>query len=148
MKDYSELKILAEATEGWDNLNAFRQVSENDPDWQVGAASEENDFYPVITIDTSQYDQEQDGAKKLAQYYVAANPSAILDIICEVESLKKDADRYRWLSKNGELIPEFDGNDWVVIYLDNGAGGFGAGVFDAKFSTFCEAVDFSMSKKS
>ena len=66
----------------------------------------------------------------------------------ENESLKKDADWYRWLSKNGELIPEFDGNDWVVIYLDNGAGGFGAGVFDAKFSTFCEAVDFSMSKKS
>ena len=68
-------------------------------------------------------------------------------LINENESLKKDAARYRWLSKNGELIPEFDGNDWFVIYLDNGAGGFGAGVFDAKFSTFCEAVDFSMSKK-
>lgn len=68
----------------------------------------------------------------------------------EVEALRKDAERYRWLNSDAAsdsgMIPEFDGDNWLVIYLDNGAGGSGGGVCEAVFCSANEAVDFAMSK--
>ncbi|MFO1930289.1 hypothetical protein QOT55_05465 [Pseudomonas aeruginosa] len=35
--------------------------------------------------------------KPVISYLVAANPAAVLDLIAEIEHLRKDAARYRWL---------------------------------------------------
>ncbi|HBO4723797.1 TPA: hypothetical protein L4V16_002022 [Pseudomonas aeruginosa] len=35
--------------------------------------------------------------KPVISYLAAANPAAILDLIAEIEHLRKDAARYRWL---------------------------------------------------
>lgn len=68
----------------------------------------------------------------------------------EIQGLRKDAERYRWLNSDAAsdsgMIPEFDGDNWLVIYLDNGAGGSGGGVCEAVFCSANEAVDFAMSK--
>lgn len=77
-------------------------------------------------------------------------PSVIGRLIEENESLRRDAERYRWLnsdaSRDSGMIPEFDGEKWSVIYLDSGAGGSGGGVCEAVFYSANEAVDFAMSK--
>lgn len=68
----------------------------------------------------------------------------------EIQGLRRDADRYRWLNSEAAcdsgMIPEFYGEKWSVIYLDNGAGGFGGGVCTAVFGSANEAVDFAMTK--
>ena len=117
MSDHSELKRLAEGMEGWDNLTKCWPCDENGPDWQVGQVDEDGYRYPVLTIDTEQYDAESH-ASTLAQYYAAANPVAVLSLIAEnkrlaellecaqgdcrqamqiIERLTPDAERYRWL---------------------------------------------------
>lgn len=87
MSDYSELKRLAEAMEGWDRLTECWPCDENGPDWQVGQVDEDDNRYPVMTIDTEQYDAETH-APTLAQFYAAANPAAVLAIISESERLR------------------------------------------------------------
>ncbi|WP_223528351.1 hypothetical protein [Pseudomonas sp. A-RE-23] len=87
MTDYTELKRLAEAMKGWDRLTECWSCGENGPDWQVGQVDEDDNRYPVMTIDTEQYDAETD-APTLAQFYAAANPAAILALISDGERLR------------------------------------------------------------
>lgn len=94
MKDYSELKMLAEAMKGWDKMTECWPSDENGPDLQIGRLDEEDNRWPLMTVDTEQYDQEQD-APKVAQYYAAANPAAVLALIAEVEALKDERDYCR-----------------------------------------------------
>ena len=89
MKDYSELKRMAEDVKGWDKMTECWPSDENGPDWQVGRLDEEDNRWPLMTVDTEQYDQEQD-APKVAQYYAAANPVAVLALISDNERLKVD----------------------------------------------------------
>ena len=88
--DKSVLKALAENTKGWDKLTECWPSGESEPDWEVGAVSEDGDRYPVLTVNTDQYDAEHD-AVKLAQYYAAANPAAILALLAENERLEREA---------------------------------------------------------
>lgn len=90
MTDHTELKRLAEAMKGWDRLTECWPCGENGPDWQVGQVDEDENRYPVMTIDTEQYDAETH-APTLAQFYAAANPAAIRGLIAENERLKGGA---------------------------------------------------------
>lgn len=95
MSDHSELKRLAKRMKGWDKMSECWPCDENGPDWQVGRLDEDDNRWPLLTVDSEQYDQEQD-APMIAQYYAAANPSAVLELIAEVDQLKADL--------QGELI--------------------------------------------
>ena len=92
MKDHSELKRLAEATKGWDNLKSCWPEETVDGDlevnWFVGGVSDDDDKYPVIEVNTAQYDAFED-AGHLARFYASANPAAVLALIAEVEGLRK-----------------------------------------------------------
>lgn len=131
-----ELRRLAEGTKGWQNLVECWPADQehSDADWEVGAIDEDGNRYPVISINTQQYDCE-DGAEKLARFIAAANPSAVLSLLdelkaanarlhevavgcataeqerdqlrAEVESLRKDAERYRWLRDKSESLHSF-----------------------------------------
>lgn len=85
--DKAKLKELAEGMKGWDKMTECWPCDENGPDWQVGQLDEEENRYPVMTIDTEQYDCEAD-APKVAQYYAAANPAAVLALLAEIDKLK------------------------------------------------------------
>jgi hypothetical protein len=108
MSDYSKLKELAEATKGWDNLKSCWPEETEDGDlevnWFVGAVTEDDDKYPVLEVNTAQYDALED-AGRLARYYAAANPSAVLALIAENEALKGPHD---WLAE--DLIKELVDN--------------------------------------
>lgn len=89
MSNIQQLKTLAESCKGWDNLDKCSKLEGSDEDWSVGACDEDGNFFPVMAIDTDQYDQSGD-AVKLAQYYAAANPAAVLELISELEKVKAD----------------------------------------------------------
>lgn len=95
MKEYSELKRLAADMKGWGKMTECWPSDENGPDWQVGRLDEEDNRWPLMTVDTEQYDQEQD-APKVAQYYAAANPVAVLELIAEVDSLRDDLEQVKY----------------------------------------------------
>jgi len=82
--DTTALKKLAEGMKGWDKMTECWPCDESGPDWQVGRLDEDDNRWPLLTVDTEQYDQEQD-APKIAQYYAAANPAAVLEMIAENE---------------------------------------------------------------
>jgi hypothetical protein len=103
MTDHSELKNLAEGMAGWDNLTKCWPCDENGPDWQVGQVDEEGNRYPVMTIDTEQYDAESH-ASTLAQYYAAANPVAVLALIGERDKLKDENEVARMRIKELDLL--------------------------------------------
>jgi hypothetical protein len=43
------------------------------------------------------------GQKNNAEFIAAANPSVVLALIAECEGLRKDAARYQWLRRNGQV---------------------------------------------
>ena len=105
MSNYEKLKELAEATKGWDNLKSCWPEETEDGDlevnWFVGAVTEDDDKYPVLEVNTAQYDALED-AGRLARYYAAANPAAVLALIAENDSQRKDLQNLR--SDNAQLI--------------------------------------------
>lgn len=93
--DKLKLKALAEATSGWENLThccSAYEAGDHNPDWYVRAISEDDEVSPVLTVNTASYDQPSD-AEKLARYYAAVHPKAVLELIAENEALCKDAER-------------------------------------------------------
>lgn len=90
VKRWDELKALAEGMDGWPNKNAF----EFDDAWCVGAIDEDENLWPVIEIQTEQYDAF-DAAEPMAKYYAAANPPAILKLLAERDALLAERDRLR-----------------------------------------------------
>lgn len=89
MRDHSELKRLAKSMKGWGKMSECWPCDENGPDWQVGRLDEDDNRWPLLTVDSEQYDQEQD-APMIAQYYAAANPAAVLALIAELEVLREE----------------------------------------------------------
>ncbi|WP_454833255.1 hypothetical protein [Pseudomonas veronii] len=112
MSNYEKLKELAEATKGWDNLKSCWPEETEDGDlevnWFVGAVTEDDDKYPVLEVNTAQYDALED-AGRLARYYAAANPAAVLALIAENEALKGPHD---WLAE--DLIKELVDNAQAI----------------------------------
>ena len=105
--DKDKLRVLAEATHGWQNLSAsWRQDEDEDGDnfdWEVGATDESGNRYPVLTINTAQYDQEFD-AEKLAAYYAAANPVTVLALLGEIERISARLCMCRDCQGQGEVF--------------------------------------------
>lgn len=90
MSDHSELKRLAEAAKGWDNLKSCWPEETEDGDlevnWFVGGVIDD-EKYPVVEVNTAQYDAFE-GAGRLAHFYAAANPAVVLALIAEVDGLR------------------------------------------------------------
>lgn len=138
MSDHSELKRLAKSMKGWDKMSECWPCDENGPDWHVGRLDEDDNRWPLLTVDSEQYDQEQD-APMIAQYYAAANPAAVLALIAEVEALRKDAERYRWLrEKVGVDLIFGDYSPWLLSCNTD--------MTDLEKKTTDEAIDAAMTK--
>ena len=103
MMDTTELKRLAEGMKDWNTLTECWPCGKNGPDWQVGALDEDHNRYPVMTIDTEQYDCES-AAPKVAQYYAAANPDAMLELIADRDRLKDENEVARMRIKELDLL--------------------------------------------
>ena len=86
--DTQKLKMLAQDVTGWANCNkAWLDTSEDDAAAVFGHIDEDGNTYPVATIDCDQYYQGQDSLK-LAKFYAAANPVAVLNMILRIEELE------------------------------------------------------------
>lgn len=97
--DKSRLKALAEATKGWDYMNECWPEEAADGEdatknWCVGPVTEDGDKSQVLTVNTAQWDADDD-AQKLAEYYAAANAPTILSLLAEIDQLKADNEALR-----------------------------------------------------
>lgn len=93
MSDYSELKLLAEAaTQGpWNHYQ--HGVIKGGPVVQFANGSAQQQIIMTTGAEWMRDGEQYDNADFIA----AANPAAVLALIAEVEALRKDAERYRWL---------------------------------------------------
>lgn len=125
MSDHSELKKLAEyATPGpWvaQHPNAGQRGSE---------VASEGGLNQVCA----------DLGPSNALYIAAANPAAVLALIAEVEALRKDAERYKWLSAEGNWVARMFGK-WRAH-----VGEYGDSAPTEWHDTREEAIDAAMAK--
>lgn len=114
MKEYSELRRLAEAATKC--YGAMRVEKDYNGVYQVVGAGSWNILSAWHTPDGKSKDN--------AEFHAAASPDAVLELIAEVESLKKDAARYRWLRQHdfdiGSYHPEgdFSHESWFERFDD------------------------------
>lgn len=80
-----DLKKLAEGMKGWE-MDACFSRPEDGLDWKVGRIDEDDNLWPLLTVDTEQYDQPE-AAPMIAEYYAAANPKAVLELIDQRDAL-------------------------------------------------------------
>ena len=93
--ELQKLKALAEEVKQWSNCNlAWLDQSEDDPAAVVGHINEDGETYPVATIDCDQYYAGQDSLK-LAKFYAAANPDAVLKLVRTAEVYGAERDHAR-----------------------------------------------------
>lgn len=93
--ELEELKRLAEVVKGWSNCNkAWLDTSEDESAAVVGHINEDGCAHPVATIDCDQYYAGQDSLP-LAKFIAAANPSAILDLLRQLEEAQGENERLR-----------------------------------------------------
>jgi len=64
--------------------------------WELSAPSRKGKV-EIATIETGWTEPMESEQQANIAYILAANPSAILSLITELEQAKKDAARYRWL---------------------------------------------------
>lgn len=110
MKDYSELKMLAEAaTPGrWTAYDTHGKRF-------IEAIGTED--HVVCATPKKQW-------LKDSKYIASADPVTVLELIAEIESMKKDAARYRWLRDNdfdiGSFHPAHEHNhqSWFEYFDD------------------------------
>lgn len=85
----SQLRELAEGVRHWGK--SLTDVWPAEPDftdaYQAGAIDEDGNRYPVIDVDAWQYDAPGD-SEKLARFFTAATPAAVLALLDEVEALQ------------------------------------------------------------
>ena len=85
----THIKELAEAVQGWGNCTkAWLDTSEDASAAVVGHIDEDGNAYPVVVIDCAQYYAEHD-SMKLARFYAAANPTAVLELLAESDQLRQ-----------------------------------------------------------
>jgi len=91
----NDLKLLAEAVAGWGNCTeAWLDTSEDDASAVFGHIDEDGNTYPVAVIDCEQYYAGHDSLK-LAKFYAAANPTAVLNLITELASRDAEIESLR-----------------------------------------------------
>ena len=95
MIDINELRRLAQAVSGWSNCNqAWLDQWEDPPAAVVGHINEDGETYPVATIDCDQYYAAHESLQ-LAQFYAAANPATIIELLDSLEAAEKERDALR-----------------------------------------------------
>lgn len=134
----AELEEAAKGASHW-NLDACFQVVEEGylPDewyWHVGHYDEGNQ-YPVLLVETDQYDAPPEDAKAVARHYANCGSRKITAIVAELRRLRaenvglvNDAGRYRWLRnqsmeyrQNGPaaIMAEVSGEKGTFLELDD-----------------------------
>lgn len=129
MTDRKELRRLAQAMTGWRDCNkAWLDTSEDVAAAVVGHIDEDGNTYPVVTVDCEQYYSGDSLA--LAKFYAAANPAAVLELLDDIEAMRKQEPAYwgprnavknRWDSLVVRSTPA--GPEDVPLYLAPGAQG-------------------------
>ena len=85
-----ELKQKALKCYGWRNASSAWLHESGDGSAVVGNIDDSHDpamRNPVAVVDVTQYDGFQDDSIELAQFYAAANPAAILELIRQRDEL-------------------------------------------------------------
>ncbi|QHF03317.1 hypothetical protein N015_13235 [Pseudomonas asturiensis] len=88
--DIEKLKVLAESSQEWSE--------------EIG----EREWYAAGVFQKPYFSGPD------AEFIASASPAAVLELIAENEALRKDAERYRWLSKRDR---------WASVGADFGPGG-------------------------
>lgn len=89
--DIAKLKRLAAAVIDWANCSkAWFDTSEDVAAAVVGHIDYDGNTYPVAVVDCDQYYSGDSLA--LANFYAAANPAAVLELIAELERLRAIVD--------------------------------------------------------
>ena len=108
----TELKALAEKATGW-KLDATMQTDDDRDEGIafVGAINDEGIFSDVARIDTGLYYQP-DKAIEVANFYAAANPAAILELIAAHEDAQGEIRALRATEAGlRERVKELDGKN-------------------------------------
>lgn len=96
MTTNKQLRELAEGAAHWSG--SLAHVWPSDPDfndaWTVGTIDEDGNKYPVIEVDADQYDAPGD-SERLARFFTAANPAAVLSLLDTIEILQAECDALR-----------------------------------------------------
>jgi hypothetical protein len=102
----SDLKLLAEAVAGWGNCTeAWLDTSEDDAAAVVGHIDEDGNTYPVMAINCEQYYADHD-SMKLAKFYAAANPNAVLQLVTLIEAQAAQIDVMQDALKEVQMVAE------------------------------------------
>lgn len=94
--DHTELRALAEAVKDWSNCN--QAWPHPDPDIEgiaiMGAIDEDGNRHELAVIDAGTYGFA-DVSIKLARFYAAANPNAVLALLERIAELERWQDMVR-----------------------------------------------------
>jgi hypothetical protein len=89
----AEIEAAANAVKGWQCGQAFQVVEEGylpgEWYWHVGMVDEEDNQYPVLLVDTAQYDQPEQ-AECVAHYYAAVSRDTVLEMAAELRALRAE----------------------------------------------------------
>lgn len=81
----AKIKERAEAVSDWDNMHDAWLDTEEDSGCAVVGHDASGELYPLAFIDCGQYDQPEESIK-LAEFYAAANPKAVLELVAALEA--------------------------------------------------------------
>ena len=84
--DTTKLRELAQSAEGYGSCEYAWPHDEHDGVAVVGQIHD-GEKYPVAEIDTGQYFANEE-AIKLAEFYAAANPATVLQLLDEIDRLR------------------------------------------------------------
>jgi hypothetical protein len=107
----AEIEAAANAVKGWQCGQAFQVVEEghlpSEWYWHVGRVDEEDNQYPVLLVDTAQYDQPEQ-AECVAHYYAAVSRDTVLAMAAELRTLR--AERAELVETMRDISRQIDGN--------------------------------------
>ncbi len=101
-----EMKRLAEPLVNWDATSAWEGA---EGAAFIGHIDEDGNQYAVACFDLTEYDGFEGDSLKMAQYYAAANPAAILELLADFEQWKSAA------NANKALLIEARNNDRIAM---------------------------------
>lgn len=122
----AELEDGAKGASHW-NLDACFQIVEEGylPDewyWHIGHYDEGNQ-YPVLLVDTDQYDAPPEDAKAVARHYANCGSRKITAIVAELRLLRadnaelaKDAGRLEWMISEQCIMRVQNGTGSPLVY--------------------------------
>lgn len=109
MSDHSELKRLAEAC---GNLN-WRAIQEN---WTELAIRDDHGYIATMRTKSGKHAGPCSDREAKAKFLCSVTPATVLALIAEVEALRKDSDRFRFIEQDASSgMSKIYGDDWVSV---------------------------------